>query len=266
MVAGAKKERIIQTLEKNLKQHKNKLTTGFVGTAYLCHALSENGLHDLAAELLLNEAYPGWLYAVKMGATTIWERWNSILPDGTFDTSGMNSLNHYTYGSIGDWLYRKVAGITPTSAGYATFDIRPYLTKGLEEVEAALETMYGSIRVHTVCKDGQIQVEVKVPVNTTATLYLPEKEEALVLGSGQYHYVYDTNTVLIAGRYNMNTKFRDMVKDPAAKAILDAALPGMLDGPMASFILNQSPNEMLAYDAGKKEMFEQIIGQLNQSV
>lgn len=178
----------------------------------------------------------------------------------------MNSLNHYTYGSIGDWLYRKVAGITPTSAGYASFDIRPYLTKGLEEVQASLETMYGSIRVHTVCKDGQIQVEVKVPVNTTATLYLPEKEEALVLGSGQYHYVYDTNTVLIAGRYNMNTKFRDMVKDPAAKAILDAALPGMLDGPMASFILNQSPNEMLAYDAGKKDMFEQIIGQLNQSV
>ena len=201
-----------------------------------------------------------------MGATTIWERWNSVLPDGTFDTSGMNSLNHYTYGSIGDWLYRKVAGITPTSAGYASFDIRPYLTKGLEEVQASLETMYGSICVHTICKDGQIQVDVKVPVNTTATLYLPEKEEALVLGSGQYHYVYDTNTVLIAGRYNMNTKFRDMVKDPAAKAILDAALPGMLDGPMASFILNQSPNEMLAYDAGKKDMFEQIIGQVNQSV
>lgn len=266
LVAGAKKERIVQTLEKNLKQHKNKLTTGFVGTAYLCHALSENGLHDLAAELLLNEDYPGWLYAVKMGATTIWERWNSVLPDGTFDTSGMNSLNHYTYGSIGDWLYRKVAGIEPTAAGYATFAIRPYLTKGLEEVEASLETMYGSICVHTICKDGQIQVDVKVPVNTTATLYLPEKEGALVLGSGQYHYVYETNTVLIAGRYNMNTKFRDMVEDPAAKAILDAALPGMLDGPMASFILNQSPNEMLAYDAGKKEMFEQIIGQLNQSV
>lgn len=102
----------IQGMVGNIENHKNHLATGFVGTPYICHVLSEHGAHETAGTLLMKEDYPSWLYAVNQGATTIWERWDSIRPDGSFDESGMNSLNHYVYGSIGDWLYRKVAGIS----------------------------------------------------------------------------------------------------------------------------------------------------------
>ncbi|MFR8351876.1 MAG: hypothetical protein ACLVB1_03490 [Blautia obeum] len=106
----------MNTLLTNIANHKNHLATGFVGTPYICHTLSENGAHEMAATLFMKEDYPSWLYAVNMGATTIWERWNSIKPDGTFDESGMNSLNHYAYGSVGDWMYRKVARIISVRA------------------------------------------------------------------------------------------------------------------------------------------------------
>ncbi|WP_330389824.1 alpha-L-rhamnosidase-related protein [Oribacterium sp. WCC10] len=89
------REKIARLLKENIKRHGDHLTTGFVGTPYICHALSDNGFHDLAGVLLLNDDFPSWLYSVKLGATTIWERWNSVKPDGSFDESGMNSLNHY---------------------------------------------------------------------------------------------------------------------------------------------------------------------------
>lgn len=115
------RKRILNTLLTNIENHKNHLSTGFVGTPYICHTLSENGAHEMAATLFMKEDYPSWLYAVNMGATTIWERWNSIKPDGTFDESGMNSLNHYAYGSVGDWMYRKVAGLSQLEPGYKRF-------------------------------------------------------------------------------------------------------------------------------------------------
>lgn len=199
------RKRVVKILEDNLSLHKGHLTTGFVGTAYLCHVLSENGRHDLAEELLLNEEYPGWLYAVNMGATTIWERWNSVLPNGDFDESGMNSLNHYTYGSIGDWLYRKVAGINPLAPGYKKILIRPILTKSITRMDASYETMYGAVEVHLTCRDGQIVIDLKIPANTTAVLELPEREDEIELGSGSYHFAYETETDLRGGKITMNS-------------------------------------------------------------
>lgn len=115
LVPEGKRERVIETLRTNLSEHNNHLVTGFAGTPYLLFALSENGMHDLAEKLLFHEDFPSWLYAVKMGATTIWERWDGILPDGSLHEPSMNSFNHYSYGSVGDWLYRVVAGIRETS-------------------------------------------------------------------------------------------------------------------------------------------------------
>ncbi|MFL6555562.1 MAG: alfa-L-rhamnosidase RamA, partial [Bacillus sp. (in: firmicutes)] len=100
LVPEEHKERLANDLRERLKKDKNHLKTGFVGTPYLCRVLSENGNNDLAYTLLLNKDYPSWLYAVTMGATTIWERWNSVLPDGKISGTDMNSLNHYAYGSI----------------------------------------------------------------------------------------------------------------------------------------------------------------------
>src|SRR5690606_13965852 len=103
------------------------LTTGFVGTPYRCLVLSENGLNDAAYTLLLNEDFPSWLYAVKLGATTIWERWNSVLADGSISDTGMNSLNHYAYGSIAQWMYQYMCGINPVAEapGYRRIKLAP---------------------------------------------------------------------------------------------------------------------------------------------
>ena len=102
------------------------LNTGFVGTAYLCQALTKAGLVKEAYTLLLQEDYPSWLYEVNMGATTVWERWNSVLPDGKISGTGMNSLNHYSYGSIEAWMYKKVCGLTATEPGFKKAVIEPH--------------------------------------------------------------------------------------------------------------------------------------------
>lgn len=104
------KEMVSSALCRNVKNHGNRLTTGFAGTPYLLFALSGGGNHALAAKLLLSRSYPGWLYAVDRGATTVWERWNGILPDGSFSDPSMNSFNHYSNGSVIEFIYRGIAG------------------------------------------------------------------------------------------------------------------------------------------------------------
>lgn len=184
------RERILQTLVSNIQKHKKHLTTGFVGTPYLCHTLSENGYHELAATLFMNEDTPSWLYAVNMGATTIWERWNSILPDGSFQGDNMNSLNHYAYGSIGDWMYRKIAGVNQLEPGYRRFKVQPMFVKGIEEAGIVFESVYGKIESKWSFKDGKIRGVVKVPANTEAEIHLPGKTDVFHVGSGIYEYEY----------------------------------------------------------------------------
>ena len=116
----------------DIKSRGNRLSTGFLGTPYLCHVLSDNGYTDVAYDLLLQESYPSWLYPVKMGATTIWERWDGQKTDSTFQDPGMNSFNHYAYGAIGDWMYRVSAGIEILSPGYKHIAIQPHPTKRLQ--------------------------------------------------------------------------------------------------------------------------------------
>src|SRR5690606_23424853 len=114
-------------LVRDIRSFENHLTTRFLGTPYRCHALSSNGRLDVAYDLLNQKTYPSWLYPVTMGATTIWERWDGIKPDSTFQDKGMNSFNHYAYGAIGEWLYSVVAGIDvdPKEPGYKHVLIQP---------------------------------------------------------------------------------------------------------------------------------------------
>ncbi|MEB3363699.1 hypothetical protein SDC49_08050 [Lactobacillus sp. R2/2] len=94
------------------------MQTGFIGTPFICQVLSENGEHKLATQIFLNEDFPSWLYEVNLGATTIWERWNSVLPDGSMNPEGMNSLNHYSIGAIMQWVYQQVLGLRKQTKGY----------------------------------------------------------------------------------------------------------------------------------------------------
>jgi len=154
--------------------------------------LSDNGLHELSEKLLLNEEYPGWLYPVKMGATTIWERWNSLLPDGRPSPEvGMNSYNHYAYGSVGEFLWRRVAGIDGAEPGYKKIRIAPHIVKGIDGIHGEYESVYGTIASGYELKDGKVKIKVKIPANTTAEIVLPGKKEALRSGSGEYEFECD---------------------------------------------------------------------------
>lgn len=259
------RERIAKSLETNIANHKNHLSTGFVGTPYLCHVLSENGMHELAGSIFLKEDYPSWLYAVKKGATTIWERWNSIMPDGNFDESGMNSLNHYAYGSIGDWMYEKLAGINPAEPGYKEIRIQPRFIRGITSVDASFDSAYGVIRSAWSCKEGKITVDVAIPVNTTAEIYLPEKEGAVKVGSGSWHYEYETDTKLELDRFTMDTTLGALIQEPVAVELFNQYMPGMLDGPMIQFAYGMTISELTAaMPAGGIEIFKTVLDALNK--
>lgn len=258
------RERILQTLKTNIENHKNHLATGFVGTPYLCHTLSENGEHELAATVFMKEDYPSWLYAVNMGATTVWERWNSIMPDGSFDVSGMNSLNHYAYGSIGDWMYRKVAGVSQLKPGYKKFKVQPKFVKGIEEAGVTFESVYGQIESKWSCKDGKICGYVNVPVNTTAEIHLPEKEEVLTVGSGVYEYEYETTTNLAYERFSMDSTMGEILAQPLAVEMFNRMVPGMADNPMLAMAHQMTLVELIGAAPEARPLYEAVVKALNE--
>lgn len=257
------RKRILNTLLTNIENHKNHLSTGFVGTPYICHVLSENGAQEMAATLFMKEDYPSWLYAVNMGATTVWERWNSIMPDGTFDESGMNSLNHYAYGSIGDWMYRKVAGLSQLEPGYKKFRIQPMFVKGIEEAGVEFESVYGRIVSRVSCKNGKIHVHAEVPANTSAVIILPEKDGCLEVGSGVYDYEYETETSLAYERFSMDSTFGEILEQPLAVDMFNQMVPGMLDNPMIQFAYQMTLAEMLGNAPEARPLYEAVINALN---
>ncbi len=179
------REKAAGFLVADIKSRRNHLSTGFLGTPYLCHILSNHGYTDVAYDLLLQETYPSWLYPVKMGATTIWERWDGQKPDSTFQDPGMNSFNHYAYGAIGDWMYRVSAGIEAKSPGYKEILIQPHLTKKLQFSKASFESSYGRISSGWERKEGKIVVNVQIPANTKATIILPTMDETAVTENGK---------------------------------------------------------------------------------
>jgi alpha-L-rhamnosidase len=179
------KEKAAGFLVEDIKKRGTHLSTGFLGTPYLCHVLSDNGYTDVAYDLLLQETYPSWLYPVKMGATTIWERWDGQKTDSTFQDPNMNSFNHYAYGAIGDWMYRVSAGLELKSPGYKEILIQPHPTKKLDYSRASFESSYGRIASGWERKDGRILVKVTIPANTTATIVLPVSDEDSITGDGK---------------------------------------------------------------------------------
>jgi len=179
------RKKAAQFLVDDIKSRGNRLSTGFLGTPYLCHVLSDNGFTDVAYDLLLQENYPSWLYPVKMGATTIWERWDGQKTDSTFQDPGMNSFNHYAYGAIGDWMYRVSAGIEIIKPGYKHIAIQPHPTKKLEYSKASFESSYGTIASGWERKGTKIVVTARIPANTIATVTLPVSSVSLITEGGK---------------------------------------------------------------------------------
>ncbi|MGO4375359.1 alpha-L-rhamnosidase C-terminal domain-containing protein, partial [Paenibacillus sp. MCAF20] len=180
------RDRTVKMLADHIKENGIHLTTGFVGTPYLCPVLTRFGYTDLAYQLLLQKEYPSWIYSVLQGATTIWEHWDGIKMDGTFWPEGMNSFNHYAYGSIGEWLYRIAGGIDLAEPGYKKIRIHPQLGNTFSWVEASLLSVHGMISVSWKKRDnGFVEMEVDIPANTTADVVIPAKRYTDILESEQ---------------------------------------------------------------------------------
>lgn len=165
------------------------LRTGFLGTPFLAPALDQTGHADLAAQLLFQETYPSWFYPINQGATTMWERWNSYTKDKGFGDVSMNSFNHYSYGAIGQWMYERVAGITPDPdhPGYKHFFLRPLFIPQLTSAHAHVDTPFGQAATTWTRTGNTVSLDVTIPPNTTATLELPNTQPQ-PLTPGTHHF------------------------------------------------------------------------------
>jgi len=175
-----------QHLLRLINEADGHLRTGFVGTPLLAPTLTRFGRTDLAYEILLKESYPGWLYSIRQGATTMWERWNSYSHSDGFGDASMNSFNHYAYGAIGQWMYETVAGLIPDprNPGYAHFFVSPLPGGGLEWAQADLLTARGTVASGWRFEGDTLVVEAVVPEGTSATVVFPFGEAKDILWQG----------------------------------------------------------------------------------
>jgi alpha-L-rhamnosidase len=222
LVPDAHRGRVKKDLIARLNKDKTHLRTGFVGTPYLGRVLSNIGANNLAYKLLLNEDYPSWLYAINLGATTIWERWNSLNPDGSISSTGMNSFNHYACGSIIEWMYRDMCGLNPSSGenavtGFRHALIAPKPDKSLQWARARYRSAAGfyesSWRIDGA---GQLTIEIIIPFNTSARVVLPDAQMGEI--SINDHPLYDGEQIgdsveltLGAGRHKIEYLIRGII-------------------------------------------------------
>ncbi len=180
---------VFDNLLKLLEKFDHHLATGFLGTPLWCDTLTRFGRTDLAYDLLLTETYPGWLYPVTLGATTMWERWNSWHPEKGFVDTSMNSLNHYAYGAVGDWMYRHIAGIDLDLAEDTgpLLRLQPWPDARLGRCDAALDSPVGRIESHWRLEDGKTSYTFVVPEGVTSELILPG-EKSREIGSGKHEF------------------------------------------------------------------------------
>jgi alpha-L-rhamnosidase len=189
-------------LANNIASYNNHLTTGFLGTPYLSHVLTRFGYNDVAYKLMLQETFPSWLYPVKMGATTIWERWDGQKSDSTFQNPFMNSFNHYAYGAVGDWMYRVMAGLSEDAPGYKKIKIMPHIGEGITSAKAELQTYYGKASSAWQLQNKQLVLSVEVPANTSASIFIPAKHvEAITEGGKRLSGISELKIIGKEGEY-----------------------------------------------------------------
>jgi alpha-L-rhamnosidase len=168
-----------------------RIGTGFVGTPLMTDALTDAGEPELAYRLLLQTGCPSWLYSVTMGATTVWERWDSMLPDGRINPGEMTSFNHYALGAVADWMHRRVAGLAPGAPGWRRIDVRPVPGGSLTHASARHDTPYGEASVAWRRADGRLRLEIRVPVGATAEVQVPGRQEPISVRHGAHEWTVD---------------------------------------------------------------------------
>ncbi|WP_433961773.1 family 78 glycoside hydrolase catalytic domain [Deinococcus sonorensis] len=189
------------------------ISTGFVGTPLICDALCSVGEHDAAYRLLTQTECPSWLYPVTMGATTIWERWDSMLPDGRINPGEMTSFNHYALGAVADWLHRTVAGLAPAEPGYRQLEFHPVPGGGLTSACARHLTPYGLTESAWDLQDGTFTLRAVVPPNTTARVTLPNGDVHQV-ASGTHAWTVPHRTAGVGEPVTLDSDFDTLTRHP----------------------------------------------------
>jgi alpha-L-rhamnosidase len=199
-----------------------RISTGFVGTPLVCDALTRTGHLREAGRMLTQTECPSWLYPITMGATTIWERWDSLLEDGSINPGEMTSFNHYALGAVADWLHRIVGGLAPAAPGYRKLEIAPRPVPGLEAAATRHDTPYGRAEVAWRRVDGSLTVTATVPPNTTAAVQLPDGQQFEV-ASGSHTWTVSFDPEPAPQRLTTSTSLAAVIDDPVAyRAVLDA--------------------------------------------
>ena len=182
-----KPQEVADSLARLIHKQGDMIQTGFVGTPYILHVLSRYGYSELAYTLLLRKEYPSWLYPISKGATTVWEHWDGIKPDGDIWPAKMNSFNHYAYGAVGDWMYGVMAGINTVedAPGFAKVHFAPVPDDRIEWFKAEIETAYGKVSSRWWYEEGSVHYEIVTPVESTAII--EGREYTLSAGKHIFH-------------------------------------------------------------------------------
>jgi len=212
-------------LDELVRESGYHIRTGFVGTPLICDALCSTDHYVAAYRLLMQQESPSWLYPVTMGATTVWERWDSMLPDGSINPGEMTSFNHYAFGAVADWMHRTIGGLTPAEPGYRRMEIHPRPGGGLTHAQTRHITPYGVAECSWKIEDGKIDFDVMIPPNTTALVTLPGSDMAPVeVGSGKWHWSIDYQDPDARGPFTVDDLTGDIMSEPAAKFALTEVL------------------------------------------
>ena len=221
------KEIIINKFKERLKLDAYKLKTGFTGTPLILLTLFDNGLDSQAYRFLYNEKFPGWIYAINLGATTIWERWNSLLPNGTISGISMNSFNHYAYGSVCEAIYSRIAGLKNLKAGWKKVLIQPHLNYRLKQINFSFNSISGKYIISWKYDEYKFYLNVSIPNGAEAMIILPNNTEYNVT-NGEYKYECDMIKTIIAP-FSIDTPIFELLENENATKVLIELLPDIYD-------------------------------------
>ena len=231
------RERLVSQFVERLKKDKYRIRCGFLGAPLLCTVLAENGLSGLAYDFLLQEGYPGWMYAVNLGATTVWERWNSVGPDGTISDTGMNSLNHYAYGSVMEFVYAFAGGIRPAAPGFRKAILAPEPDARLGWLRAEYHSAAGTyVCTWRIREDGRVEIHAEVPFGCEAELTLPRSgKDPILLAAGGFDVCY-LPTRDYRKPFDGRTPLSKLGENKAALEILSRLVP-----PLGAMVREKDP-------------------------
>lgn len=251
------KERVIKDFKERLKKDFYKMKTGFTGTPLILLAMFDNGMDDDAYRILYNEECPGWLYAVNMGATTIWERWNSVLPNGKISGTNMNSLNHYSYGSVCEAIYSRIVGLRNNSIGWRSVLIEPHLNYRMKSASIEYESVMGLYKLSWSLNGEKLHVETSIPYGCSALVRLPNKSEFTI-----EHGDYTFDTIVdktITHPFNLDTPNLDILNNKEARKLMETILP-------RAYSMVTGENEEFKISDGRFMSYLAMFGTTNESI